>query len=108
MASPLFGAGVLGYDATHQKFQQRRVAKARRAARFSELEKVNAARIARLCDMCACEEGDHAAADHPGGGDQPMGDPEVDAKFGWMGKRVCVVIRMTSMQAVGGRGKREG
>lgn len=106
MASLIFGAGVLAYDAAHKKIQKRRATKARHDARFSELEKDNAARIARLRELCACG-GNHAATDHPGGGGQPMGDLSVDTNSDEgvsRGGGERLVRRTTSMPAVGRTG----
>lgn len=67
MASLLFGAIVLTYDAIAKALRRRRSAKTDREARFATLERDNAARIARLrSERCDCG-GDHVAAEHPGG-----------------------------------------
>lgn len=66
MASLLFGAIVLTYDAIAKSLRRRRAVKADRDARFATLERDNAARIARLRERCDCG-GDHIVADHPGG-----------------------------------------
>lgn len=57
---------MLAYDAIAKSFRRRRAAKSEKDARFATLERDNAARIARLRELCDCG-GDHIAADHPGG-----------------------------------------
>ena len=66
MASIIFGVIVLSYDAVAKSIRRRRATKAQNAARFSELEQENLARIQRLSENCGCG-GNHLGEDHPGG-----------------------------------------
>lgn len=60
MASLIFAAGVLSYDAIKKKSAKRSAKKASRTGAFSDLERENAARIANLQskDACFCQRSD--------------------------------------------------
>lgn len=66
MASIIFGVIVFSYDAVAKSIRRRRATKAQNAARFSELEQENLARIQRLSENFGCG-GNHLGEDHPGG-----------------------------------------
>lgn len=66
MASIIFGVIVFSYDAVAKSIRRRRATKAQSAARFSELEQENLARIRRLSENCECG-GNHSGEEHPGG-----------------------------------------
>lgn len=66
MASLIFGAIVISYDAIAKTIRRRHATKAQTAARFSELEQENLARIQRLSVNCECG-GNHSGEEHPGG-----------------------------------------
>lgn len=66
MASLIFGAIIFSYDAVAKSIRRRRTAKAQNAARFSELEQENLARLQRLNESCGCG-GNHLGEEHPGG-----------------------------------------
>ncbi len=66
MASIVLGVIVFSYDAVAKSIRRRRATKAQSAARFSELEQENLARIQRLSESCGCG-GNHLGQEHPGG-----------------------------------------
>lgn len=74
MASIILGVIVFSYDAVAKSIRRRRATKAQNAARFSELEQENLARIQRLSENCGCG-GNHLGEDHPGG--PYVGDPVI-------------------------------
>lgn len=59
MASLLFAAGVLSYDAIKKQSHKRRARKAHQSTSFADLERDNAARIANLqSTSCFCQRSD--------------------------------------------------
>ena len=85
MASLIIGAGVLAYDGIKQAKQKK---KDHNSARFSELEKANAERIAGLQrNSCFCQRSDWTGEGCPGhghggaGSDDPARDKESAPRY---------------------------